>query len=183
MCSWCGGCGSRGCTWRCGDGGVRSLGVTGGGRARPRDLGSAAASAACVAVGARLRRPLGCARLRHDGDVRFSEVAGTARSGGVGICGYHCLPTARLWLLAAFGQLCGGVLAALWWRLKTTACSCVCQCRHGGVVDCAVRWLTSNTMVVGLVTPAVSFYRGDDTGENSSLLGTASMAPLASFAS
>jgi hypothetical protein len=35
----------------------------------------------------------------------------------------------------------------------------------------AMRRLTSNTMVVGLVTPAVSFHRGNDAGENLSLLG------------
>jgi len=43
-----------------------------------------------------------------------------------------------------------------------------------------MRWLTSYTMVVGLVTSAVSFHCGVDAGENLSLHGTASMAPLAS---
>jgi hypothetical protein len=38
-------------------------------------------------------------------------------------------------------------------------------------------------MVVGLVVPDVSFYRSVDTGENLSLHGMASMAPLASFPS
>jgi hypothetical protein len=47
----------------------------------------------------------------------------------------------------------------------------------------AMRRLTSNTMVLGLVMSAISFHRGDDAGENPSLLGTVSMAPLASFSS
>jgi hypothetical protein len=47
----------------------------------------------------------------------------------------------------------------------------------------AVRSLTSNTIVVGLVTPAVFFHRGDNAGENPSLLEPASMAPLMSFSS
>jgi len=46
-----------------------------------------------------------------------------------------------------------------------------------------MRWLTSYTMVVGLLTPAVSFHCSFDAGENPSLLGTASMASLASFPS
>ena len=46
-----------------------------------------------------------------------------------------------------------------------------------------VQWFNSYTMVVGLVTPAISFHSSIDAGENPSLLGTASMAPLALFPS
>jgi hypothetical protein len=46
-----------------------------------------------------------------------------------------------------------------------------------------VRWFNSYTIVVGLVTPDVSFHHSIDAGENPSLLGTASMAPSASFPS
>ena len=49
-------------------------------------------------------------------------------------------------------------------------------------LDVTVQWLTSSIVVVGLVAPAVSC-AVDDTIENSSLLGTASMASLASFPS
>ena len=70
--------------------------------------------------------------------------------------------------------------AAPWWCVPRVVCSSVCQRRRGGVVDFGRARLPSYAMVVGLVVPAVSFLCGDDAGRNQSLLGTASMAPLAS---
>jgi len=45
----------------------------------------------------------------------------------------------------------------------------------------AVWRLTSNTMMMGLVTPAISFHCDDDTGENPSFFGTKLIAQLVSF--
>jgi hypothetical protein len=50
------------------------------------------------------------------------------------------------------------------------------------LLDATVQRLTSSTVVVGLVAPAVPCIV-DYGDENPSLLGTASMAPLASFPS
>ena len=90
---------------------------------------------------------------------------------------------------------------AAWPRLPAVLvfCAAVCRRRRGGVcqqrfarafsrvtvvvpLDVTVQGLTSNTVVMGLVAPAVSC-AVDDTLENSSLFGMASMAPLASFPS
>ena len=76
-------------------------------------------------------------------------------------------------------------------------CAVVCRWCRGGVADrgfarvlanvalvtslAAPAWSGSSiTMVVGLMTPAVSFHRSFDAGENPSLLGTASMASFPS---
>jgi hypothetical protein len=60
-----------------------------------------------------------------------------------------------------------------------------CAVSANGVVVGLGRALTSCAMVVWLVAPTVSCVTagGDDVGQNPSLLGTASMALLASFPS
>ena len=64
----------------------------------------------------------------------------------------------------------------------TTVCLVFSSIAVVALLDATVQWLTSSTVVVGLVAPAVSCIM-NDMGENPSLLGTASMAPLASFPS
>ena len=103
-------------------------------------------------------------------------------------------------LVAAALVLLGAPLGS---ALSTVSGQHVLRCVGGAMVACAdvsfarayasvavvaslaatVQWFNSYTMVVGLVTPAVSFHHSIDAGENTSLLGTASMAPLALFLS